>query len=73
VSGGVDGNGHLVLSGSWSCGCGLGSTKYTATISDFDAEVAGSSMSGHWTMTFTSVLSTDPSGTAQVISQTLTR
>jgi Big-like domain-containing protein len=34
LRGGVDGYGHLVLSGTWSCGCGLGSTKYTGTISD---------------------------------------
>jgi hypothetical protein len=73
VSGRVDGNGHLVLSGTWTCGCALGRTAYTGTISDFDAVVAGSSMSGHWTMTFTSVLSTGPSGTAQVVIQTLTR
>jgi len=73
VSGSVDGNGHLVLSGTWSCGCGLGTTEYTTTISDFDAVVAGSSMSGQWTMTFTGFVSTVGSGTAQVIIHTLTR
>jgi hypothetical protein len=72
VSGSVDGNGHLLLSGTWTCGCGLQGPESITTISDFDAVVAGSSMSGHWTLTYKSLLD-NTTVTTQVVIQTLTR